>query len=249
MRAVTGDGDGDGTERRSLFGCGCGALVAAALLTIVGLAWFSYSRGQRFASDMANPASRDAASREVLAYDDLPPGYHPMGGYSMPFGSRMAMLSDRDPAPGETVTGPADAFGERGFVFMASRANRGQVREIEEYIAGRSETVSFFAEIDQRFAREEVAGRGSLSAGGAEVEFLAERGRLELTGTARDAILTRLLIDCPGDERLRVALWFETAPAGASAGGAGGAGAAGLAGTPADRQAIARFLDHFRLCP
>lgn len=211
--------------------------MALVLLTIVGLAWYGYGQGERFREALRDPASRDAASAEVLGYRQLPAGYHPMGGFSIPFVMEMAMLSDRNPGPGETVEGPGDAFGRRGFVYMETRGRGGRGRELREYFRGERERASFFQEIDGRFEAEEPLGRGGLRAGGAEVRYVAERGRMELGEGTVPTVLARLLVECD-DDRLRAAMWFEEAP------GADG----GYGGTPADEEALKRFLDHFRLC-
>lgn len=224
--------------RWSRLGCGCGALMALALVTIVGLAWFGYHRGERFREALRDPESRAAASREVLGYRELPDGYHPMGGVSIPFVMEMAMLSDRDPGPGEIVEGPEDAFGRRGFVYMKTRGRGGGEGELEEYFRGERERASFFQEIDGRFEAEERLARGRVEAGGAAVRYVAERGRMELGGETVPTVLARLLVGCGDDGRLRAALWFEAESPGDD----------GYEGTPADEAAIRRFLDHFRLC-
>lgn len=226
-------------SRWSRLGCGCGALMALALATIVGLAWFGYGQGERFRESLADPESRAAASAEVLGHRELPAGYHPMGGFSIPFVMEMAMLSDLDPGPGETVEGPDEAFGRRGFVYMKTRSRGGRAQELREYFRGERERASFFQEIDGKFTGGESVGRGSLRAGGGAVQYVAERGRMELGGETVPTVLTRLLVECEGDDsRLRTALWFEEAP---EAGG-------GYDGTPADEEALKEFLDHFFLC-
>jgi hypothetical protein len=152
----------------------------------------------------------------------------------------MAMLSDREPAPGEEIEGPEQAFGRRGFVFLVTRASGRQEAELRAYFRGEREQAQFYQEIDQRFTGGEVVGRGRLRAGGAEeVLYVAERGRMELGEGPAPTVLARLLVECPEGSRLRAAMWFEPAPP---------AEQDGYGGTPADPEALARFLDHFRLC-
>jgi hypothetical protein len=233
---------------RSPIGCGCGAAMALALAVVMGLAWFSYSRGRRFEKELQDPAAREARSREILGYRALPEGYHPLGGFSVPFIQDMAMLSDREPEPGEELSGPADAFGRRGFIYLEARSSDDRAREVEAYFEGKSEHSAFFQDVDERFAVEEALGRGHLRAGGAEVRYVAERGRMTLRGEELPTILARLLMVCPEQTRLRVAMWFEPPPEEAAPPSGGAEGAAPLAGTPADPAALRRFLDHFRLC-
>lgn len=229
---------GQTPEPRSPVGCGCGSALAVVLLVIMGLAWFGYSRGQRFQDEMGDPAARDARSREILGYRELPEGYHPLGGFSLPWVQEMAMLSDREPGPDEEVAGPADAFGRRGFVYLKARASDERAREVEEYFEGEREESRFFEDVDQRFAAEGTLGRGHLRAGGAEVRYVAELGRMTLREEELPTVLARLLMVCPEKKRLRVAMWFEPAPESRDE----------LQGTPADPAALRRFLDHFRLC-
>lgn len=226
------------SEPRSPVGCGCGAALSLLLLVIMGLAWFGYSRGQRFQDELRDPAARDARSRDILGYRQLPEGYHPLGGFSLPWVQEMAMLSDREPGPDEEVTGPADAFGRRGFVYLNARSSDERAREVEAYFEGESERTAFFEDVDERFAGESILGRGHLRAGGAEVRYVAELGRMSLREEELPTVLTRLLMVCPEKKRLRVAMWFEPAPEAEGE----------LLGTPADPAALRRFLDHFRLC-
>jgi hypothetical protein len=221
----------------SLLGCGCGAIVVAVLAVLVAMAWFAYIQGERFEETLADPEARAARSREILGYEELPAGYHPMGGFSIPFVMEMAMLSDRDPAPGEIVEGAEDAFRERGFVFMKTRADEDDLRALDRFFAGEVEETEFFAQTDITFDAEERLGRGRVDVSPAGVEYVVDRGRMDLQGVSREQVLTRLLIRCPDADRLRVALWFEPAPdAGEKAGG------------PTDPDAIRRFLGHFDLC-
>ena len=82
-----------------------------------------------------------------------------------------------------------------------------------------------------------------MRAGGAEVRYLAERGRMTIGEDAFPAVLARLLMACGTDNRLRVGMWFEPAPPEME-----GAVPGAAPDTPADPAALRRFLDHFRLC-
>ncbi len=227
-------------------GCGCGAVMSVVLLVILGLTWFSYEKSKSFEKELGDPAARDRASRRILGYSRLPEGYHPMGGFSVPFVMEMAMLSDREPAPGEAIKGAADAFRRQGFVFMKTRTFGDRRRKLREYFDGRRKTSDFFHDVDLKFKVSEALGRGALDAGGGHVLWVAERGTMKLGGSTLDEVLARLLVQCPGDGHLRVAMWFAPAPALASA----SAPVKGAAddGTPADPDAIGEFLNHFHLC-
>ena len=83
----------------SWLGCGCGTLVFLALAAIVGLTWFGYRQGKEMERNFQDPAARDAKARAILPWRELPPGYHPMGSFSVPLLMDMAIFSDRAPDP------------------------------------------------------------------------------------------------------------------------------------------------------
>jgi len=224
-------------RRISSFGCGCGVVIALVLAVLIGISWYAYEKGKDFESSLRDPAARDARSREILGYEKLPAGYHPMGGFSIPFVMEMAMLSDRNPPPGEGVKGAEDAFRSHGFVFMRTRGGGKERRELNEFFSGARKTTDFFKETDLSFDVEERLGQGNFPLDPAKVRYVTERVSMGLGGEPHDEVLARLLIQCPGDERLRVALWFEPFPAEGE-----------LAGTPGDPEAIKAFLGHFDLC-
>lgn len=244
-------------RRFSSFGCGCGIAIAVVLAVLVGVSWYAYIQGKHFQDSLRDPAARDARSREILGYRELPAGYHAMGGFKVPFVMEMAMLSDRDPAPGEAVSGAQDAFRTHGFVFMRTRAGDDERRKLDEYFAGKVQETDFFTQTDLHFELEERLGRGEITLDPATVDYVTERVRMDLGETQRREILAQLLVRCPDSDRLRVALWFEPDPeteAGPEAGtenesaAESEAGAASLAGSPADPAAIKAFLSHFDLC-
>ncbi len=222
----------------TLMGCGCGAVMTVVLLGILTVTWYGYEKSKGFEHEQGDPAARERTSRRILGYRRLPEGYHPMGGFSVPLVMEMAMLSDRELAPGETVQGAADAFRRRGFVFMKTRIWGDRARKLRDYFAGRRTTSDFFHDVDLRFDASRALGRGAADAAGGHVLWVAERGTMKLGGSERDEVLARLLVECPGDGRLGVAMWFEPAPA----------PDASYDGTPADADALVRFLNHFRLC-
>lgn len=73
--------------------------------------------------------------------------------------------------------------------------------------------------------------------------LLAQRGGLRLEHGRTEGINAMMLVDCPEDARLRMAVWFGPDPdPGAPA------RSANLRGSPADEEAVRAFMGHFRLC-
>ncbi|HEY4589338.1 MAG TPA: hypothetical protein VII86_08910, partial [Thermoanaerobaculia bacterium] len=82
-------------------GVGCGVAVLLALAGIVGFTFLVYRQGKEMVQGFKDPKTREAKTRQVLPYDNLPAGYYAGGAMSIPFLMDFAILSDR-PATGST---------------------------------------------------------------------------------------------------------------------------------------------------
>jgi hypothetical protein len=231
---------------RQYLGCGCGGLVILAMGLVAIMTWVMYRQGKEMEATMKNPAKRAAKARGVLPWRELPPGYHPVGAFSLPFLMDMAIFSDREPPAGEAPRGAS--VGERGFVFIHMRgiggmgARRG---ELQEFIEGKGGKPAWFQKSDLQLDTRDHIGHGAISSSGHEILYSANRGELSLDNEKRQGLVTFLLADCPGDEKIRLGIWFgpdvtQTAQP---------AQPADYAGTPADPEAIRQFAGHFQFCP
>jgi hypothetical protein len=176
------------------------------------------------------------------------------------------------PGGPEAGGGPAAARRrpvEAGFLFVRTRGGFGRRERLAELFAEEKPDPRAFSQGEVGFEPREEIGRGELFAGGATVHYYARRGELAVDqerfgvempaaggggGDARDAggpgavhryagIATLMLVDCPADDQVRVAIWFARDPHPDQP-----AATADLAGTPGDPEALADFLGHFRLC-
>ena len=73
--------------------------------------------------------------------------------------------------------------------------------------------------------------------------YIAQRGRLDAHHGRAEGLSALMLVDCPLDERMRIAVWFTPDPDPEAA-----AGSPGLSGSPADEDALRSFMEHFDLC-
>jgi len=252
----------------SIIGCGCAILVALFLLAIVTSTVLTYRAGQRMKEVSSDPQRAAAAVREVLPYDELPDGYHPVGVLSVPWVMDIAFLGGpTEPRKGESLS--------QGFVFVRIRDWFGRGQRSREVLESGEGDDSPIAQQQIRFEPEETLGRGEFASGDATVGWVARRGKVEMNvsdvigeedageGRQRSAadfgidadagagagqgpqrgILTVLSIECGEEGWQRMGIWFARDPAPDTP-----PEQADLSGTPADPDAIARHLAHFRLC-
>jgi hypothetical protein len=190
---------------------------------------------------MKDPAVRSTRAREILGGRELPEGYHAMAALHLPMLGDLAILSTQEP----DAEGRIEDLGERGFIYMKMLwAMPAKEQELRDFIEGRREAgPSIFVQGNVPMVGREVVTHGSLDIDGAAVLYAVHRGDIQVDRRRVEGLITTMMIDCPGDERLRVGVWLGRDPAGGAAGEP-----ADLAGTTADEGEMRSFLRHFALC-
>jgi hypothetical protein len=225
-------------------GVGCGVAVLLALAGIVGFTFLAYRQGKEMVEGFKDPKLREAKTRQVIAYDNLPPGYYAAGAMSIPFLMDFAVLTDREPAAGEQPD--QGNYHERSFIFMNIRHLRDNREKMERYLRGQAPAPadSPWGHSNVNFHTKEVIRRGELKMGGQNILYQASRGEINHKGEKENGVVTMVLPQCP-DDRLRFGIWIGPAPQGSEG---KPVNETDYTGTPADPAAMQDFLGHFRLC-
>jgi hypothetical protein len=224
-------------------GCGCAVLVFLGFALITGLTYMGYRGAKRMETNFKDPKAREASTRDVLPYRELPAGYYPWGAFSIPFVMEMAFFGDQQPQAGK---GPQDnAFREHGFIFFKMPHLRGNKEDMERYLRGeQSDRKPRWMQGDVDFRAEANIRRGTVNVGGAPVLWATNRGDIRQKGERKPGIVTMVMPQCPGGGAVRFGLWFNPDPAPGKP-----IPEVDWAGTSADPAQVQSFLGHFQLCP
>jgi hypothetical protein len=222
---------------------GCGGVVVLAIIAFLAFGWMAFRAAKDMEEGFKDPVKREQKSKEVIAYQQLPPGYYPAGAIKIPFLLEMAIFSDRELGAGETPD--EHDLGDKGFMFFNMRQMGGNKEDLRRFLRGEEpREQTWRTNVDYRPG--EVIGMGSVEVKGSPVLYHASRGRVSFGASAShgEGLVTMLMPDCPGDKRVRFGFWFtpdetEGKPV----------AEADFKGTSADPEAIKDFLGYFEVCP
>lgn len=167
------------TSTLGWIGCGCGALVAVVLASIVGLTWFGYRKGKEIERTFKDPAARSEATQEILQWRELPEGYYPAGAITIPMLMEMAILSDEEPEPGEA--GQGRAFEKNGLIFMSFNSWISDEKELLSWLKGElKETPDWIKRSDATLDPKQVLRRGTVEVNGRTLVYAVSRGDAQI---------------------------------------------------------------------
>jgi hypothetical protein len=226
-------------------GIGCLAAFLVLVAVVVGLGYIGYRTVRGTIESLEDPVARASAAARILGTDEIPAGYYPMVGMSIPFLMETAVLSDNPPDESGMVHG----FSERGFIYLKTLRFGEQEQELRDFFEGRIEDPEALRQFSIDLDVDEMLDRGSFEETGRILRWASYRGEVAADDPdsggrqRRRGLNAMVLIECPDDERLRFGLWFGPDPDPEAQ-----AGSPALAGTPADAAAIQEFLSHFDVC-
>lgn len=224
-------------------GCGCAAVAFLAIAGIAGMSWWGYKKGKEIEKAYSTPEGREQMIRDVLPYDQLPAGYYPGVSVSIPMIMDVAILTDQEDGL-DDGDGEGDQFDERGFIYLSVHSWVGDEAELRRYVRGEGNRPKWLGDSDTEFDKGEIIRRGAVQVDGQEILYEASRGSISRGGEEDKGIVALLAVDCPGDSRARLGIWFGPDPDPAKP-----VDQLDLAGTPADPSAIQSFAGNFRFCP
>lgn len=228
-------------------GCGCCLLVLLAIGGMVAAGFFGASAFKGYVETMRDPTARTARAAEILGADQLPEGYTAHLFLRIPWLIDLVMASDSEPVVIEDDKDfelESEVIGQHLFVYLSLPQSSGmEHEEFERMLRGESTSDGVKTDIDLEIESDQELSRGSFELGEQELSYVGHRGELDLDDGDVEGIYAQVLIDCPGDEITRAAIWFQR----------GGEvideqDLPEVEGTPADEGTLRRFMDHFDVC-
>jgi hypothetical protein len=227
-------------------GVGCGVLAILALVVVVALVVFVGRTVREVSEQFTDPAARTERAAELLGAETLPEGYNAMMTFSIPWVVDLVMLSDARP----DAEGKIESFDSSGFIYVKSIQKGADRQRMQDYFDGRIGFEELFRDsgMDMQmqgnfgFDRAEEIARGTVERDDVRIVHVSNSGRIRLDRGWSDGVGTFMLMECPGDEKMRLGIWFS------SEAETGGDAAEAIAGTIADPQVIREFTGHFRPC-
>ena len=237
-------------------GCGCAGCLGLGVLAVIAISFFGASMVKDYVEDIGDPAVQAERAKELLGTEELPADYHARIVFRIPWVFDAAILTDGPAA--EAIAGEnlddfeplsSENLGVHAFIYLAVRRGATDEEDLDSVFggrrSGRHRPGGNNIDLGSQFESREELSRGSFELDPGEVSYVGHRGEIETEDGERfDGVYSQMKIDCPGDSKLRFAVWFERAPED----GAGEDAAFDAAGTPADEEALRDFLGHFNLC-
>ncbi len=227
-------------------GCGCCLFVLAVIGALVAAGFFGVSAVKDFVEDMKDPAARTARAAEALGAEQLPEGYTAHVYLSIPWLIDLVMASDSEPVVYENddFDLESDAIGQHLFVYLGlPRSDTMDHDQLEGMLRGESPSEGVDTDIDLEIESERELSRGSFTLGRHELSYIGHLGEMDLDDGDVEGVYAQVLIDCPGDDVTRAAVWFQRGGERVSE-----TDRLEIAGTPADEETLRAFMDHFDVC-
>lgn len=234
-----------GTPPWVTLGCGCCLFVLVAIGAFVAAGYFGVSAVKDYVEDLKDPAARAVKAAELLGTPQLPEGYAAQIYLRIPWVLDLVILSDGAPTVPEDDDFDFDPehITRYAFVYFALRQGTMDEEEIDDMLRGRRAQGNVKVDVGVEVESEEEVARGEFEIESQRLRYVAHRGEVSFGGDAVPGTYSRLLIECPGDQLTRVALWFERQPQ-----VIGGIDTPAAPGSPADEEALREFMGHFDLC-
>jgi hypothetical protein len=212
------------------------------LAGVGGIAYVGFRTAQGLKASIEDPAARATEVQKILGYEDLPEGYQPAIGLSIPFLFNFAMLADQAPdAEGEFRESVERAFFYVRLSGWIARDN--DLRDIFEGQGDPARALEEWRDSGVQVRGSESIGEGTITVAGRDIRYATMRGEMRIDNSRHEGILALIVVKCGEGKRDGLGGWMLPDPSPDEP-----IETVELSNTPADPQALAGFLSRFELC-
>lgn len=220
-------------------GIGCLIVVAIGFALAVAGGLWAYRTASRFKAEMEDPVLRVEKAKKILGTEELPEGYNVVAAFSLPLVFELAILTDHEPDP----KGMVHDLGERSLIYVEMIGTGRHEQELRDYFEGKTSDPKVLRDNRIHIDVDEIIKRGVVPLDDASLMYVAQRGKVSAQGFEGQGVTSMCLVDCPGDARMRMAIWSGPDPDPEIA-----VAELDLSGTPADPARLAEFMGRFEFC-
>lgn len=220
-------------------GVGCASVVVIGIVAVALVGFWGYRKAKQLGEELKDPRARAAKVHRVLGCEKLPAGYHAIMALSLPFVMDLAIISDKPPEADGQIRG----LGSRSFIYLKLLSTGKDQQELRDFFEGKTSDAEVLRRNKIHVDSRETIRRGTLELSDERLLYLAQRGEVRVQGGEAKGVTSLMLIDCSGDTKQRMGIWFGPDPSPDTP-----ASDMDFSGTPADENAIRDFMSHFHLC-
>jgi len=254
---------------------GCGGCLVLTVAATVAIGVWGYRFTREMVEDLEDPESREAKVLEILGAEELPEGYYPAMGISIPWLTDVAILSgkpvvfERRSEDSLDIDLEEGDFGDRVFIYLSARSFGDSQDEVERFFSGRATRAMNMNIHGIRLRARELLREGEVEVRGTPVRYRIDHGDLERDsaegsdttgGREVEDLLIRLHFRCADDGRIHRAIWSgpaagtseqpppERPPVERAPDEGAATGSASAQGLPSDEASLRDFVSQFDVC-
>lgn len=232
--------------QKSKKGC-IGAVVGCSALAVIVVAvvgFFLYRQAKTFQENLTNPEPK---TLQMLGITAMPEGYHANFAMKIPFLMEMIVMSTEPGTYEDKENQSGEPFGKKGFFYITFLRLKKDSTDLQDFFEGKTDRTDVLKDNGVNIDVDEMLQRGTFQLNDSNFFYMVQRGSFQAGQGRADGLSTMMLIQCPDDKKMRMAVWYG--PDEANTEGVDPSEMqATLEGTVGDLDEVKSFVGQFNFC-